>query len=173
VEWQDNNVPLAYHHLDACRWDLRGWEHRYLYTLFKSNQQTLKGNTGSVNSVAFSPDSNRIASGSANGTLKVWDAQTGQQTLTLQGHPGWVSSVAFSPDGKRLASASSDKTVKVWGAQTGQQTLTLMGHTDNVSSVAFSPDGKRLTSASGQRVQVWDVSPLREKAEAKSPAPKK
>ncbi len=90
---------------------------------------TLKGHTGAVCSVAFSPDGKRLASASRDETVKVWDAATGQEILTLKGHTGDVSSVAFSPDGQRLASASCDKTVKVWDAGTGQETLTLKGHT--------------------------------------------
>ena len=57
----------------------------------------------------------------------MWDAETGQETLTLKGHTGDVRSVAFSPDGKRLASASGDGTVKVWDAATGQEILTSRG----------------------------------------------
>ena len=79
--------------------------------------------------MAFSPDGTRLASASGDGTVKVWDAATGQETLTLKGHTGAVTSVAFSPDGTRLASASWDATVKVWDAATGQETLTLKGHT--------------------------------------------
>ena len=89
----------------------------------------------------------------------MWDAETGQETLTLKGHTSAVISVAFSPDGKRLASGSDDRTVKVWDAATGQETLTLKGHTGSVRSVAFSPDGKRLASASDDRtVKVWDAA---------------
>ena len=75
---------------------------------------TLKGHSGGVNSVSFSPDGKRIASGSFDRTVKVWDAQTGQETLTLKGHTGYVSSVSFSPDGKRIVSGSWDNTLKVW-----------------------------------------------------------
>ena len=67
--------------------------------------------------MAFSPDGKRLASGNGDwpkGEVKVWDAATGQETLTLKGHTGWVSSVAFSPDGKRLASGSGDNTIRVW-----------------------------------------------------------
>jgi WD40 repeat protein len=112
-------------------------------------------------SVVFSPDGKRLAAGSvADGTVKVWDAATGQETLTLKGNTGLVSGVAFSPDGKRLAAASWNRTVKVWDAATGHEIHTLKRHTGPVVNVAFSPpDGKRLVSASlDGTVKVWDAA---------------
>ena len=58
------------------------------------------GHTESVNSVAFSPDGKTIASGSSDNTIKLWNAETGQQLNTLKGHTDLVESVAFSPDGE-------------------------------------------------------------------------
>ena len=76
----------------------------------------LKGHTSTVDSVAFSPDGQRIVSGSYDKTLKIWDANNGKELQTLTGHTKWVSSVAFSPDGQRIVSGSEDKKVKIWDA---------------------------------------------------------
>ena len=68
-----------------------------MYTLFTKNQRTLKGHTGAVWSVAFSPDGKRIVSGSEDKTLKVWDATTGQEMLTLKGHTDVVYERGVQP----------------------------------------------------------------------------
>jgi eukaryotic-like serine/threonine-protein kinase len=126
----------------------------------------LQGHTGPVNSVAFSANGKRIASGSGGydqqtnkqwGEVKVWDAHTGQETLTLTGHTDPVYSVAYAADGKRIVSGSGDNTVKVWDARTGKEILTLKGHTSYVSSVVFSADSKWIVSGSADgTVKVWD-----------------
>jgi WD40 repeat protein len=64
----------------------------------------------------FSPDSRRLVIGNPDGTVKLWDQTTGQETLTLNGHTGRVTSLAFSPDGRRLISAGADFTVRTWDA---------------------------------------------------------
>ncbi|KAK5739252.1 hypothetical protein LTS12_025331, partial [Elasticomyces elasticus] len=120
--------------------------------------QTLEGHVGPVYSVAFSPDSTRLASGSKDRTVKVWDAGSGACLQTLEGHHSSVTSVAFSLDSTRLVSGSGDGTVKVWDAGSGACPQTLESHGGSVESVAFSPDSTRLASGSRDRtVKVWDA----------------
>ncbi len=113
---------------------------------------------GSVFSVTFSPDGKLLATGDANGEIRLWRVVNGQHLLTCKGHTKWIWSVAFSPDGLMLASSSDDQTVKLWDVENGKCLHTWRDHTDWVVSVAFSPDGQRLASGSFDKtVRIWDV----------------
>jgi WD40 repeat protein/tRNA A-37 threonylcarbamoyl transferase component Bud32 len=110
-----------------------------------------------VDAIAYSRDGKLLASGGADGTVKVWDASNGKMLCPITAHNQPVSGVAFSPDGRLLASSSWDRTVKVWEAATGKLLHTLSGHRRQVSRVAFRPDGKVLASSSwDQTIRLWN-----------------
>jgi len=117
---------------------------------WSSLEQTLEGHSDPVKSVAFSHDGSRLASGSDDCTVRVWNVATGQVEQTLghsgDGHSGRVNSVAFSHDGSRLASGSDDRTVRVWNVATGQVEQTLEGHSGSVNSVISLSDGSEFDS---------------------------
>jgi WD40 repeat protein/tRNA A-37 threonylcarbamoyl transferase component Bud32 len=119
---------------------------------------TLKGHASDVNSVAFDSDGQKLASGSDDKTIKIWDLATQKEIQTLKGHSEWVWDVVFSPDGQTLASASADQTVRLWDMATVREIRTLKGHKDGVTSVAFSPDGQTLATASlDKTIKLWNV----------------
>lgn len=118
----------------------------------------LPGNNTAIESVAFSPDDTMIASGAADGNVRLWDAETGVGLNTLSGHFDAVTSVAFSPDGTRVVSGAFDRMIRLWDASNGTELDTLIGHSDAVESVAFSPDGTRIVSGSRDHtVRLWNA----------------
>ena len=125
----------------------------------------LTGHTQSVLSVAFSPDSKTLASGSWDTTIRLWDVETGHHKLSLTQHTHGIWAVVFSPDGNTLAS-SSYGSVRLWDVETGQHKALLKAQTGRAKALAFSPDSRVLAN-SGQElpltsnnylIQLWDVT---------------
>ncbi|MCP4361295.1 MAG: hypothetical protein GY796_25075, partial [Chloroflexi bacterium] len=129
--------------------------------------QVLTGHTAGLTNVAYSPDGKLIATASdePDVTVKIWNAETGQELFALPpSHGDRVWGLDFSPDGTLLATAGGDTTAKVWyldmAAGRGILLSTLTGHTGTTQVVHFNPDGNSLTSNGGGKVKVWDLSPL-------------
>jgi WD40 repeat protein len=125
----------------------------------------LRGHSGSVNSVCFSPDSRWLVSGSWDKSVRVWDCQTGQAAGSpLLGHTSFVYSVCT--DGRLIISGSDDKTIRIWDLTAGKQIGSPINAGDYVYAVALSNDG-RIAAGVGSTVCVWDVKTRRRIASMK------
>jgi WD40 repeat protein len=127
-----------------------------LWELSKGQEiRTFSGHAELIHSVAFSPDGQRLVSGSNDKTIKLWNAQTGEETLTLPG-TNLIEAVCFSPDGYCVISGDWDNNIKVWNSNTGEEIRTLSGHSRKVRSIRFSPDGQTLVSGSSDKtLKIW------------------
>ncbi|APR83718.1 High-affnity carbon uptake protein Hat/HatR [Minicystis rosea] len=106
-----------------------------------------------VESLAFSPDGERVATG-VHHEVGLWNVASGARLGKLRG----TNAVAFSPDGKLLASGTIDKSVQLWDAKTGAPIKELPWGTTWIRHVTFSPDGTRLAAGSYDDVRLWDAS---------------
>src|SRR3984885_14092680 len=115
-------------------------------------RQTLTGHSDDVRSVVFSPNSTRIASGSFDNTVRIWDAMSGAPIgEPLKGHSQSVWSVAYSPDGTRIASGSEDNTVRIWDAMSGAP----IGEPLKEHSGSYSPDGTPIITSADKMIQLF------------------
>ncbi len=118
---------------------------------------TLRGHTDEVWGAVFSPDGTQVATASADGTARIWDATTGKELLIVKSS-GIVWHAMFSPDGKLLATAGQDGVAHIWDVRTRQKVLELVGHTADVFHIEFSPDGSLLATVSPDgTAKVWDA----------------
>ncbi|MBR3412067.1 MAG: WD40 repeat domain-containing protein [Bacteroidales bacterium] len=130
-----------------------------LIKAMKHETAVLRGHTGGVNAVAFSPDGSRIVSGSSDGTLILWDAKSGKPIgEPIKGHTETVTSVAFSPDGSQIVSGAEGNTLILWDVKSGKPIGEPMKGPAHVLSVAFSPDGRRIVSGSADETLIlWNA----------------
>ncbi len=108
--------------------------------------------------MAVSPDGTKVATGSSDGRIFVWDFASGELLFERREDKSQINAVNFSPDSKRLVTASSDRTIRVFDVATGEATLLLSGHEDIVIWASFSPDGQLISSAGfDATARVWDA----------------
>ena len=123
--------------------------------------QQLEGHLGRVGAVAFGPRGGLVATGSTDGTARVFKVMTGELVTILPGHENFVTGVEFRPDGKLVATASRDRRARIFDAVSPTLRATLAGHTEPVTDLAWSRDGTRLVTASADgTVRTWDALPL-------------
>ncbi len=158
--WQTENVLRLRELLaETEQSPVRGFEWYYLKRLGHLELATLVGHRGQVNCVAWSHDGRHIATGSADRTVRLWDAASGSEIRSIAGHNGAVASVAFSPDDRRVVTTGEDGTARVWDLATGRPLTVFAEHTSQVYSAEFSPDGRQIVSGSRDRtVRVWDAA---------------
>jgi len=152
--------------LADCPERLRDWEWGYLqYLCNNPNSRILEGHTGWVGQIRFSPDGKWLASAGLDGSVRLWNVETGEKIdeFAEKGATSWGAS--FSPDGKLLAfslgvprDATTVLQIGIWDLESGSKTFFETRHTDLIWSVEFSPDGKQvLTSCWDKDAKLWNV----------------
>src|SRR5205823_3610360 len=112
-----------------------------------------------IHALAYRPDGGRLATASADGSVKIWDIGNGRELRNYRGHPEAVRAVVFAPDGKTVASAAANE-IKICDPETGNEVRTIAAHAGGkiyITCLAYSPDGKLLASGSNDKtVKIWD-----------------
>lgn len=112
-----------------------------------------------IYTLALSPDGRRLASGSEDGLIVVWNLESAQETRRLIGHSDLVRGLSFSPDSQQLISASYDDTARIWDMGNWEELVRLEGHSDDVIQAVFALDGSGVLTASRDgSVGLWRAS---------------
>jgi WD40 repeat protein/class 3 adenylate cyclase/DNA-binding XRE family transcriptional regulator len=119
---------------------------------------TWQAHSSTVATLAFSPDEGTLATGSFDGSVKLWNLERGT-LLWTSWRANNVQRLAFAPDGRTLASSGADAVIQLWDARSGTHLRTLNGHSRPVYALAWSPDGSMLASGGlDARIRLWDLS---------------
>jgi WD40 repeat protein len=117
----------------------------------------LRGHSDRMNALAFSPEGDRLISGSLDKTAIIWDLQNRRLAQRLKGHTDRVDGVGFTLDGQRAVTSSHDHTLKLWSISDGNEIATLTGHKDKVTTLAVSPaDGTIASGGWDGEIRLWD-----------------
>ena len=109
----------------------------------------------------FAPTGDRIAAGSREGTVYVWNFQNSEEPTLLTGHTGYIWALAFSPDGRQLASGAADETTRLWDVEAGEEIATLpLDEPRTTMGIAFSPCGKIIAGGMDNEIRLWCAEQL-------------
>jgi hypothetical protein len=121
----------------------------------------LRGHEGPIRAIAFDPQGRWLATGSYDGTARLWDlADPNAEPRVLRGHEGLIHAIAFDPQGRWLATGSVDHTARLWDlADPNAEPRVLRGHEDSIGAIAFDPQGRWLATGSlfQGSVRLWTL----------------
>lgn len=158
--WESGNVALVSDLLQrANERALTGFEWGHLWQLCHSDLQTLSL-PDEIWTVAYSADGQRLAAGSRDGTISLWQARTANAPRTFKAHDGSVNALAFLPDSRTLVTGGDDHQLKLWDTLTGEPLAELGNHANEVHSVVVAPKRQWLISGSEEdgTVKIWGMS---------------
>ncbi len=143
-------------------WDARTGEPLQKLTGLWEDEEKQKdwlGHTNDVTTLAFSPNGDILASGSADKTIVFWDLETGQASWIGAGHFAAINKIVFNSEGDAVLSGSQDKKAKMWRVTGGKTTATFVGHLNPVTAVAFGAEAEIVFSAgSDGTARQWNIT---------------
>lgn len=117
-----------------------------------------QAHTDTIRALAFSPTGRTLATGSWDGTIKMWDLESAGLLWTNWSTDN-IESLAFAPDGRTIASGGDAATIQLWDATSGAPRHTLLGQSGPVFALAWSPDGRLLASGgTDESIRLWELS---------------
>jgi WD40 repeat protein len=148
ITFGDNLMVTAHSDSTVRLWDIQTGGQRAI----------LRGHSGPVRTVTFTPDGTILATAGDDNTIRLWDPLDGAEIALMEGHEAPVTALAFSPDGTLLASASADSTIRLWDVISATLASVLTAESP-IQAVVFDADGTRLVSGSSDgALQLWDIA---------------
>jgi WD40 repeat protein len=114
-------------------------------------QFSASGHRGIVEKLAFSPDSRRLVSAGADGTIRIWEATSGSFVSAVKGETGSVTALAFSDDSTYLAAGMKDGSTRIWALSSGNCIAVVRGHLDAVKAVGFTAEKREVVTVAADR----------------------
>jgi WD40 repeat protein len=137
---------------------IRIWRNDHRDFVQEKLKRILTGHTDTIFSIAATRDGQRIVSGSADSSIRIWNLDGWAAPQVLNHHQGWINTVAINANETLIASGGSDSTLKIWDFQTGQLLSSLKAHENMIRSVAFSSQPNLIASIGNDgQIKLWDI----------------